>query len=44
MEEKGQLETDEEPRVWTEGFQEGLDPTPTSPQTQSQSTPSGLLY
>lgn len=30
MKEKGQLETDEEPRVWTEGFQEGLDPTPTS--------------
>lgn len=25
MKEKGQLETDEEPRVWTEGFQEGLD-------------------
>lgn len=44
MIEKGQLETDEEPRVWTEGFQEALDPTPTSPQTQSQSTPSGLLY
>lgn len=37
MKEKGQLETDF-------GFQEGLDPTPTSPQTQSQSTPSGLLY